>query len=100
MLSIRVITSLFLLVVCEFVGMARVVVILTGEDRKRWEAIACDRSRPLEHVQRTKIVLHPTERLPVLEVARRAGVSRPAVWCWQVRYAEEASTVCGTIIAP
>jgi hypothetical protein len=29
------------------------------------------------------------ERLPVLEVARRAGVSRPAVWRWQRRYAEE-----------
>ena len=29
------------------------------------------------------------ERLPVLEVARRAGVSRPAVWRWQARYAEQ-----------
>ena len=24
-----------------------------------------------------------------MEVARRAGVSRPAVWRWQVRYAEQ-----------
>src|ERR1700737_4058674 len=29
------------------------------------------------------------ERLPVAEVARRAGVSRPAVWRWQRRYGEE-----------
>jgi transposase len=27
--------------------------------------------------------------LPVLEVARRAGVSRPAVWRWQQRHGEE-----------
>jgi transposase len=64
-------------------------VIPNDEDRKRLEAIASDRSRPLKHVQRAKIVLHSAERLPVLEVARRAGVSRPAVWRWQQRYAEE-----------
>ena len=29
------------------------------------------------------------ERLPVAEVARLAGVSRPAVWRWQRRFAEE-----------
>ena len=29
------------------------------------------------------------ERLSVLEVARRAGLSRPAVWRWQRRFAEE-----------
>ncbi len=28
-------------------------------------------------------------RLPVAEVARRVGVSRPAVWRWQRRYAEQ-----------
>src|SRR5512137_1082175 len=64
-------------------------IILSDEDRKRLSAIACDRSRSLKHIQRVKIVLHSAERLPVLEVARRAGVSRPAVWRWQQRYAEE-----------
>ncbi len=29
------------------------------------------------------------ERLNVQEVARQAGVSRPAVWRWQQRYGEE-----------
>ncbi len=66
-----------------------VSIILSGEDRNRLEAIACDRSRPLKHIQRAKIVLHSAERLPVLEVARRTSVSRPAVWRWQSRYAEE-----------
>jgi transposase len=66
-----------------------VSIILGGEDRKRLEAIASDRSLPLKHIQRASIVLFSAERLPVLEVARRAGVSRPAVWRWQLRYAEE-----------
>ena len=36
-----------------------------------------------------RIVFLPAQRLSVLEVARRAGVSRPAVWRWQQRYGEE-----------
>jgi hypothetical protein len=66
-----------------------VCIILGGEDRERLEAIASDRSRPLKHIQRAKIVLFSAVRLPVLEVARRAGVSRPAVWRWQQCFAEE-----------
>ena len=65
-----------------------VSVIITAADRARLAAIAGDRSLPLKHVQRARIVLHSADRLPVLEVARRAGVSRPAVWRWQLRYAE------------
>ncbi len=64
-------------------------VIVAAEDRKRLLAIANDRSRRLKHIQRARIVLFSAERLPVLEVARRAGVSRPAVWRWQQRYGEE-----------
>ncbi len=62
--------------------------IVGAEDSSRLTAIVGDRSRPLKHVQRARIVLLSAERLPVLEVARRAGVSRPAVWRWQRRYAE------------
>jgi transposase len=39
-------------------------------------------------VVRARIILQSAERLPVQEVARRAGVSRPAVWRWQRRFAE------------
>src|SRR6202045_4506940 len=60
-----------------------------AEDRERLLAIAGDRNRPLKHVQRARIILLSAERLPVAEVARRAGVSRPAVWRWQRRYGEE-----------
>ena len=66
-----------------------VSVIVSNEDGARLAAIIGDRSRPLKHIQRARIVSFSALRLPVLEVARRAGVSRPAVWRWQRRYAEE-----------
>jgi transposase len=65
-----------------------VSVIVSADDRVRLAAIAGDRSRPLKHVQRARIILHSADRLSALEVARRAEVSRPAVWRWQRHYAE------------
>jgi transposase len=65
-----------------------VSVIVSAQDRARLAAINGDRSRPLKHVQRAKIILHSADRLPAAEVARRAEVSRPAVWRWQRHYAE------------
>ena len=47
-----------------------------------------DRNRPQKHIQRARIVLLSGKELAVAEVARQAGVSRPAVWRWQKRYAE------------
>ena len=64
-------------------------VILTPDDRGRLASIIADRNRSQKHVQRARIIIHSDERLPVQEVARRAGVSRPAVWRWQQRFAEE-----------
>ncbi len=64
-------------------------ILLNAADRARLEQIVGDRNRPLKHVLRARIVLLSGDRLPVLEVARRAGVSRPAVWRWQQRFAEE-----------
>ena len=65
-----------------------VCVIVGAEDRARLAAIVGERSRPLKHLQRARIVLFSADRLPVAEVARRVGVSRPAVCRWQRRYAE------------
>jgi transposase/predicted DNA-binding transcriptional regulator AlpA len=62
--------------------------IVSSEDATRLTAIIEDRNRPLKHIQRARIILLCAERLTVQEVARRAGVSRPAVWRWQRRYAE------------
>ena len=47
-----------------------------------------DRNRPQEHVARARLVLLSADRLDVAAIARRAGISRPAVWRWQRRYAE------------
>jgi transposase len=70
--------------------MAQTVCILLGdEDRMRLAAIVGDRNRPQKHVQRARIVLLSAERLPVLAVARQSGASRPAVWRWQQRFAEQ-----------
>ena len=70
--------------------MAQTVCVLPPtEDRQRLLAIVADRNRPLKHVQRAHIVLCSADRLPVQEVARRAGASRPSVWRWQARYAEQ-----------
>jgi transposase len=66
-----------------------VSIILFPEDRARLAAVIADRNSPQKHVQRARIILHSSERLPVLEAARRSGVSRPAVWRWQQRYAEQ-----------
>jgi transposase len=66
-----------------------VSVIVPAKDRERLLAIIGDRNRPLKHVQRAKIILFSAERLPVFEVARQAGLSRPAVWRWQQRYGEQ-----------
>jgi transposase len=65
-----------------------VSVIVSAEDRARLAAIIGNRSRPLKHVQRAKIVLYSADRLSALEVARRSEVSRPAVWRWQRHYAD------------
>ncbi|TPG52332.1 helix-turn-helix domain-containing protein, partial [Roseomonas nepalensis] len=70
--------------------MAQTVSVIVGsEDRARLAEIIGDRNRPLKHTQRANIILLSAKRLPVLEVARRVGVSRPAVWRWQRRYAEQ-----------
>jgi transposase len=64
-------------------------IVLGAEDRARLGAVVGDRNRPQKHAQRANIILLSAERLPVLEVARRTAASRPAVWRWQQRFAEE-----------
>ena len=71
-------------------GMAQEVsVIVRDDDRPRLEAIVGDRNQRQKHMQRARIVLLSADRLPVAAVARQAGVSRPAVWRWQRRFAEQ-----------
>jgi transposase len=66
-----------------------VSVLLSFDDRLRLEEIAADRARAHKHVLRARIILLSAQRLPVLEIAKQVGVSRPMVWRWQRRYGEE-----------
>jgi hypothetical protein len=75
---------------CESAGMAQTVsVLLSARERVGLQGIVEDRRRPLKHIQRARIVLLSADRLSVLEIARRIGISRPMVWRWQQRFAEE-----------
>src|SRR3954465_238545 len=65
-----------------------VSLVVSAGDRARLEAIVADRNRPQRHVARARLVLLSADRLDVAAIARRAGISRPAVWRWQRRYAE------------
>ena len=62
--------------------------LVSAADRACLEAIVADRNCAQKHVARVRIILHSAERLPVSEVAKRAGIGRPAVWRWQRRFAE------------
>jgi transposase len=66
-----------------------VCILLFPEDRARLAAIIGDRNSRQKHVQRAQIILHSAEMRSVLDAARPSGVSRPAVWRWQQRYAEQ-----------
>lgn len=69
--------------------MAQPVCVVVGDvDRNRLASIVADRNRSQKHIQRARIVLLSDEGLSVAEVARKAEVSRPAVWRWQMRYAQ------------
>jgi hypothetical protein len=65
-----------------------VCLVVSADDRARLEALVADQNRPQKHVARARLVLLSADRLDVAMVARRAGVSRPAVWRWQQRFAE------------
>ena len=66
-----------------------VCVVLSLSDRQVLETIVADRNRPGKHIERAQVVLAAAERDPVQRVAALLGVSRPMVWRWQQRFAEE-----------
>jgi DNA invertase Pin-like site-specific DNA recombinase len=66
-----------------------VSLLLSAQHGADLEGVIEDRGRPVKHVQRAQIILLSAERLPVLEIANRIGISRPMVWRWQQRFAEE-----------
>ena len=66
----------------------QVCVVLSAVEREQLAAIVADRNRPRKHVERARIVLASADRVSAQQVAHRIGVSRPTVWRWQQRFAE------------
>lgn len=61
--------------------MARTVsLLLSAQHSADLQGVIEDRGRPVKPVQRAQIILLSAERLPVLAIAKRVGVSRPMVW--------------------
>ena len=70
--------------------MAQTVCILVSlADRDRLLTVISDRNRPHKHVERARIVLASADYRPVQQIAQQLGVSRPMVWRWQQRFAEQ-----------
>jgi hypothetical protein len=59
-----------------------------GAGRERLSAIAADRNRPRKHVELARIVLASADPHSPQQVPLSIGVSRPTVWRWQQRCAE------------
>src|ERR1700693_5237862 len=69
-----------------------VCVLLSTSDRTRLEATASDRNQPRKYIERVLVVLASADRRPVQRVVTEVAVSRPMVWRWQQRFAEDGST--------
>ena len=64
-------------------------ILLNADDEAALLAVISDRNRLQKHVQRARIILFSAARLSVFDIAKRSGASRPSVWRWQQRFAEE-----------
>ena len=62
---------------------------VTLEDRHRLEVIVRDRNVAQKHVARAKVILCTADGCGTMEVVRRSGLSKPAVWRWQERFMHE-----------
>jgi hypothetical protein len=64
---------------------SRIEITVTPEDHRRLEVIARDRNAAQKHVARVKVILATADGCGTMEVMRRSGLSKPAVWRWQER---------------
>ena len=62
---------------------------VTTEDRARLERLVADRNTPAKVLWRSRIVLATADGEPVKAICRTTGKSKPCVWRWQKRFAEE-----------
>jgi transposase len=68
-----------------------VCMMVNAADRSRLEAIVSDRNQQRKHIERARVVLASIGDPPVQAVAAEIGVSRPTVWRWQQRFAEQGA---------
>jgi len=61
----------------------------SAEDLERLAKIVGDPNAKQKHALRARIILVSAKRFNVQRVAKQTGATRPAVWRWQRRYAEE-----------
>jgi transposase len=59
---------------------------VSAADRVRLEAVVADRNSPQKHVWRARIILLTAEGSGTVEIMRRTGKSKTAVWRWQERF--------------
>ena len=63
-----------------------ITVDVNAADRFRLEAVVADRNSPQKHVWRAQIVLLTADGSGTVEIMRRTGKSKTAVWRWQERF--------------
>src|SRR5215211_2126067 len=68
---------------------AGIEIRVTPEDRHRLEVIVRDRNAAQKHVAGAKVILATADGCGTMEVVRRSGLSKPAVWRWQERFMHE-----------
>ena len=68
---------------------AGIIVDVSTADRARLEAVVADRNSRQKHVWRAPIVLLSGDGLGTVEIMRRTGKSKTAVWRWQERFMHE-----------
>jgi hypothetical protein len=68
---------------------AGIDIAVSPEDRLWLEAIVRNRNSAQKHVARAKVILATAEVCGTMQVMRRSGLSKPAVWRWQERFMHE-----------
>ncbi len=66
-----------------------ITVEVSAADRARLEAVVADRNSPQKHVWRARIVLLTGDGHGTVEIMRRTGKAKTAVWRWQQRFMEQ-----------
>jgi transposase len=66
-----------------------ITVEVSSADRARLEAVVVDRNSPQKHVWRARIVLLTADGHGTVEIMRRTGEAKTAVWRWQQRFMEQ-----------